>query len=94
MQEDTTLFEESGGSPARAFLIINDASPATTSPKGRKRAHASSKLRQSDMAKLLKKTKVQDYFTLEEWELAYRKACFYEGIRILTMLSRAGRIKP
>jgi hypothetical protein len=41
----------------------------------------------------MKSGRPADYLTLEEWELAYRKECFYYGIRVLLDLDRTGKTK-
>ena len=91
MPREATLFEQSGGSPIRAYLLMKANGSANVPPNWIKRARTSRKNRHTEMARILRKGKVQDYFTLEDWDLAYRKECFYQGIRILLDLERDGK---
>ena len=93
MPREATLFEQSGGSPLRAYLMLKSGGSANIPPNWITRARASRQTRHSNMAKLLKKGRVQDFPQLEDWELAYRKECFYQGIRILLDLERNGKTK-
>jgi hypothetical protein len=87
------LFEESGGSPVRAFLLMKSRGSANIPPAWIDRAHASRKGREKETATLLKTGGVTDILGLEDWELAYRKECFYRGIRVLLELERSGKSK-
>ena len=42
---------------------------------------------------MLRRGRVTDIINLENWELAYRKECFYRGIRVMLELERNGRSK-
>ncbi len=62
------------------------------------RASTSRKKGEKEVAKILKKTRGRIRFTkdlgvLENWELRYRKGCFYYGIRALLELERQGKTK-
>lgn len=42
---------------------------------------------------MLKSGKVKDFPSLEDWELRFRKECFYHGLRVLLELERKGKTK-
>jgi len=42
---------------------------------------------------ILRKGSIRDVPSVEDWEVAYRKECFYRGIRILFELERNGKTK-
>ena len=46
---------------------------------------------EANVARMLKEGKVADIITIEDWELAYRKECFYRGLRVLLELERDGQ---
>jgi len=45
------------------------------------------------MAKPLKASQLDAANLIRKWELAYRKECFYRGLRALLELERAGKTK-
>ena len=51
------------------------------------------KRREKELAAALKKKSLDAVHLLRDWELAYRKECFYHGIRVLMELERAGQSK-
>jgi hypothetical protein len=55
------------------------------------RARESRKNRETEIAKVLQKGRVTDLIRLEDWELVYRKECFYYGLRVLLELERSGK---
>jgi hypothetical protein len=91
MPREATLFEQSGSSPLRAYLMLKADGSANIPPNWIDRARGSRKNREKLVASILKKGRVQDFPSLEDWELAYRKECFYYGIRILLELERKGK---
>jgi hypothetical protein len=93
MAREANLFDESGGSPVRAYLLLKSQGSANIPPAWIDRARASRKKREGDVAKVLKKGRVTDFVRLEDWELAYRKEVFYHGLRVLLELERKGRTK-
>jgi len=62
-------------------------------PNWEYRERLSRRARQKDVAKVLKTGKVADVATLEEWELVFRKECFYHGMRCLFDLERKGKTR-
>ena len=90
-QRDLTSFEESGGSPARAYVrwkLDQISSPGKNRSNGR--AWRGDK---DYVSVLLKKIKVDGLYSLERWELLSRQSWFYEGSELLVELERLGRIK-
>jgi len=93
MPREAGLFEESGGSPLKAYLLLKQGGSANIPPNWIDRSYDSRKNREASVAKTLKKGRIQDFPILEDWELAYRKECFYYGIRILLELEWQGKTK-
>lgn len=98
MPREPHLFHESGGSVVRAYLLMKAEGSANVPPMWVDRASQSRKRDEKSLAKLLKKTRGRIKFTkdlqiLENWELKYRKECFYYGIRALLELERHGSTK-
>jgi len=91
MPREATLFEESGGSVLRAYLLLKSAGSANIPPNWIERAKDSRKNREANVAAALREGSVKDLLTLEQWELAYRKECFYRGLRVLLELEREGK---
>ncbi len=57
------------------------------------RSERSRRERQRKLAPALRKGGIGQFTLAEDWELAYRKECFYRGIRILFELERTGKSK-
>ena len=93
MARDATLFEESGGSALRAYILLKAGGSANIPPNWIERARESRKNREKEVSSALTDGRIPDLLILEEWELAYRKECFYRGIRILLELERQGKTK-
>ena len=91
MPREATLFEESRGSAVRGYLLLKQGGSANIPPNWVERARGSRKNRERDVAARLKDGRVQDIVVLENWEVAYRKECFYRGLRILLELERSGK---
>lgn len=91
MPREAALFEESGGSVLRAYLLLKSAGSANIPPNWIERAKESRKNREANVAQLLKNGRIRDLPRVEEWELAYRKECFYRGLRVLLELERDGQ---
>lgn len=91
MPREATLFEESGGSVLRAYLLLKNGGSANIPPNWIERAKESRKNRETSVASALRDGSVKDLLTLEQWELAYRKECFYRGLRVLLELEREGK---
>jgi hypothetical protein len=93
MTRQATLFDEASGSPLRGYLLLRSRGSANIPPAWIDRSRHSRKAREKAVAAGLKSGGVAAVMTLEDWELAYRKECFYHGIRVLLELERAGKTR-
>ncbi|MGC2420845.1 MAG: hypothetical protein WA405_04250 [Candidatus Acidiferrales bacterium] len=93
MPREAGLFESSKGSVLKAYLLLKSGGSANIPPNWIERARESRKNREATIASLLRKGKLQDFPQLEDWELKYRKECFYKGLRALLELERSGKTK-
>jgi hypothetical protein len=93
MAREAGLFESSKGLVLKAYFLLKSGGSANIPPNWIERARLSRKNRESSVASLLKRGRVQDFLQLEDWELKYRKECFYKGLRALLELERAGKTK-
>jgi DNA-binding transcriptional regulator YiaG len=92
MPREAGLFESAGGSVVEGYLLLK-AGHANIPPMWIKRARASRTQSQKEVARVLKKGRPADIMTLRDWELKYRKECFYHGLRALLELERHGRTR-
>lgn len=92
MAREATLFDEAGGSAVRGYILLKQGG-GNIPPNWIDRATESRVNRHKTVAAALKDGGPADIVTLEEWELAYRKECFYYGIRVLFDLERKGKTK-
>jgi len=92
MPREATLFDEAQGSPLEGFLLLK-ASHGNMPPRWIQNAKDSRRKRQKAVAKALRDGDWGDIAVLRDWELAYRKECFYRGIRTLFELERTGRTR-
>lgn len=90
MPREATLFEEAGGRPLDGFFLLKNRG-GNLPPRWIENAKASRKRRQRAVVAALKKARWGDIATLRDWEHAYKKECFYNGIRVLFELERDGR---
>jgi hypothetical protein len=106
MAREAKLFDRNKGSPAKAIVGFTGNLPpnwierAQASRKDREPAiaKAGQELRQlrkkrPNARATIKAADVVFRHTLREWELAYRKECFYRGIRALLELQRDGNTR-
>jgi hypothetical protein len=94
MARKAALFEEAGGSPLRAYLLLKQGdSSANIPPMWIERAKKSRKDREEVVAQAMKRGRPKDIVKLEDWELTFRKEQFYLGLRILLELERHGKTK-
>jgi hypothetical protein len=93
MAREASLFDESGGSPLRAYLLLKSQGSANIPPAWIERARASRKKREREVARVLQKGRIVDVIQLEDWELAFKKEVFYQGLRVLLELERTGKSK-
>lgn len=92
MAREAELFEMAGGSPLRGYLLLRQQG-GNIPPMWIDRSTESRRRRQKVIARVLQKGSVRDVPFVEDWEVAYRKECFYRGIRILFELERSGKSK-
>jgi hypothetical protein len=90
MAREAALFDETGGSVVEAFLLLR-AEGKNIPPMWIERAKESRKNREKVLAKLLRDNSLDAVAALRDWELAYRKECFYRGLRALFDMQRTGR---
>jgi hypothetical protein len=81
----------SQGSVVRAYIMLKSNGSANIPPAWIERARSSRKKHQDEVARVLRKGKIKDLPSLEEWELRFRKECFYHGLRVLLELERSGK---
>lgn len=90
---EATLFEEAGGSALRGYLLLKSRGSGNIPPAWIDRSRESRKSREKAVAEAFRKGKLAGVTTIEDCELAYRKECFYYGIRALLELERSGKTK-
>ena len=92
MPREAVLFDETQGSCLEAYLRLRRGG-ANIPPKWIERARASRKQREKELGKALKSKSLDAIHGLREWEVSYRKECFYHGIRALLEIERSGKTK-
>lgn len=92
MAREAALFEEAGGSAVRGYLLMKQGG-GNVPPTWIARAESSRRHRHGQVALALRRGGAVKILDLEDWEVAYRKECFYRGIRILFDLERSGKTK-
>lgn len=90
MPREAGLFEEAGGSPVRGYILLKQGG-GNIPPAWVDRARTSRVNRHKSVKKALQEGGIAEIAVLEDWELAYRKECFYHGIRALFELERKGK---
>jgi hypothetical protein len=98
MPREAHLFHQADGSAVKGFLMMRAIGSANVPPTWVERASKSRRGSEKEVVKILRKTKgrikfTKDLMALEDWELRYRKECFYYGIRVLLELERQGKTK-
>jgi hypothetical protein len=92
MPREAKLYEATDGNLFHAFLLLREES-ANIPPMWIERSRESRKNREAQLAKLLKAGKLDAGNFIRDWELAYKKECFYRGLRALFELERQGKTK-
>ncbi len=90
MAREAGLFEAANGSIVEAYFLLRKGGK-NIPPAWIDRATQSRKSRQRGMAKLLKSKSIDAIPLLKDWEVSYRKECFYYGLRALLELERHGK---
>jgi hypothetical protein len=89
MPREANLFEAVDGSVVEAFFLLRSESK-NIPPAWIERAKESRKNREERLGELLGENSLDALLALRDWELAYRKECFYRGLRALFELERQG----
>jgi hypothetical protein len=92
MPREAGLFEAANGSVVEGYFLLRKGG-GNIPPKWIERASASRKRRQRDLGKLLQSKSLDALHSLRDWELVYRKECFYYGLRVLLELERHGKTR-
>jgi len=92
MPREANLFEQAGGSVVRGYILLKQGG-GNIPPAWLDRTRESRINRHKAVKEALQTGGIKDIATLEEWELIYRKECFYYGIRVLFELERKGKTK-
>ena len=92
MPRDANLFDETSGNSIEAYLRLKQDG-GNIPPAWIDRAKLSRKRRESELASALRKESLAAIYLLRDWELAYRKECFYRGIRALMEMERKGKTR-
>jgi hypothetical protein len=90
MARKAELFDGTNGDIFLAFLLLREQG-ANIPPAWIDRSSASRKSREKQLGKLLKSNSLDAVNYLRDWHLAYRKECFYYGLRALLELQRRGK---
>lgn len=92
MGRDAGLFEAADGNPLKGYLLLK-RDGGNVPPMWIDRSVMSRRQRQKKLAPALRTGGIAQFTLAEDWELAYRKECFYRGIRILFELEWTGKSK-
>lgn len=92
MTREANLFEESNGSPVEGFFRLMK-SGTNVPPAWIERSSESRRKRQKALGEALQAHSLDALELLRDWEIAYRKECFYYGLRVLLELHRSGKTK-
>jgi len=86
---EITLFEEAEGDVLEGFLLVK-ARDVNIPPSWFERTSESRRHRHEGVAAALSAGDWAGVETLRDWNDAYRKECFYYGVRVLLELDRNG----
>lgn len=92
MPRKAGLFEDSNGSVVEAYFLLRKGG-GNIPPQWINRAEQSRKERQKELGKMLHAKSLNAVVLLKDWEIAYKKECFYYGLRALLELERNGKTK-
>lgn len=92
MPRQPELFESTQGNLLIAYLLLRERG-ANIPPAWLKRSRASRKKREHELGRLLKAGKLDAVNHIRDWETAYKKECFYYGLRALLEMQRSGKTK-
>jgi hypothetical protein len=92
MPREANLFESVSRSVVEAFVLLRPEGK-NVPPAWIERARESRKNREKRLAELLTENSLDALQALRDWELSYRKECFYYGLRALLEMQRSGKTK-
>ena len=92
MPREATLFDSTDGNLFLAYLALREEGKSMP-PNWAKRSRTSRKNREAQLANLLKAGKLDAANLIRDWEVAYKKECFYRGITALMELARQGQTR-
>ncbi len=92
MTREAELYNDTVGSPLEAYFIFKKGRQ-NVRPQWIENSRRSRKKREAAVAKVLRSGNWGDIDVLRDWEVAYRKECFYRGMRILLELERKGKTR-
>jgi hypothetical protein len=92
MSREAALFDSTDGNLLIAYQTLREEG-ANIPPAWLDRSRESRKKREKELGRLLKSGKLDAANYIREWELFYRKECFYRGLRALLELGRHGETK-
>lgn len=92
MPREAALFDSTEGSLFLAYLALREEGKSMP-PNWAKRSRTSRKNREAQLAKFLRAGKLDAANFIRDWELAYKKECFYRGITALMDLERHGKTR-
>jgi hypothetical protein len=92
MPREASLYDSTNGSVVDAFFLLRSEGK-NIPPAWIDRAEQSRRNRQKELGKLLKARDLDAVPALKDWEVAFKKECFYYGLRVLMELERRGKTK-
>lgn len=92
MPREAGLFDQTRGNVVEAFLLLREEGK-NIPPAWIDRSRESRKQREKALAIKLKAGHLDSYNMMRDWDIAYRKECFYNGLRALMELERKGKTK-
>lgn len=92
MPREAGLFEAADGNIVDAYLILRKEGK-NIPPNWIERARCSHKSSEKDLGRALKAGRLDAVTMMWDWHTAFRKECFYHGLRALMEMERKGRTK-
>jgi len=92
MAREATLFDDTEGDVFTAFLHLREEGK-NIPPAWIERSRTVRKSKEQTLGRLLKAKDLDAANHIRDWQIAYRKECFYRGLRVLFELERNGKTK-
>ncbi|MBM3130884.1 MAG: hypothetical protein FJ009_19930 [Chloroflexi bacterium] len=92
MPREAELFDLTNGNVVDAYFLLREEGK-NIPPAWIDRASYTRKRKEKELGKALKADSLDAVVLMKDWETAYRKECFYYGIRVLLELERHGKTK-